>query len=150
MSIVKVLLLCLLSSALVAGCSSAARPVDVRDGDSCAHCRMKISNARLAAQIAAPGEEPLFYDDIGCLAKAIAAGRPSESAYVADHRTGAWVRAAAAVYTKVPSLETPMGSHVIAHADETSRRADPSAAAGTIMSAADVFGGRRAGEDDGE
>jgi copper chaperone NosL len=109
---------------------------------------MKISNVRFAAQIAAPGEEPLFYDDIGCLANAIAAGRSREFAYVADHRTRAWVPSATAVYTRVASLDTPMGSHIIAHADETSRRADPSAAGGTMVSSAEVFSGTR-GEDNG-
>lgn len=132
----------------VAGCSAAPRPVDVRDGDSCANCRMTISNVRVAAQIAAPGEEPLFYDDIGCLARAIAAGQPREFAYVAEHRTGAWVPAPAAVYTRVPTLATPMGSHVVAHADEASRHADPSAAGGTIVPAAEVFAARE-GEHDG-
>lgn len=149
MSLVKFLLFSLVSMAL-AGCSAASRPVAIRDGDSCAHCRMKVSDVRFAAQIAAPGEEPLFYDDIGCLAKALGAGRSSDFAYVADHRTREWVRAATAVYTRIPSLETPMGSHLIAHADETSRRADPSAAGGTVLSAKEVLAGGAHGDHDGE
>jgi copper chaperone NosL len=132
----------------LAGCAAGSRPVDVRDGDTCANCRMTISNVRVAAQIAVPGEEPLFYDDIGCLAHAIAAGRPREFAYVAEHRTRAWVPAAAAVYSRVPALATPMGSHIVAHADEASRNADPPAAGGTIVPAAEVFAARE-GEHDG-
>ena len=144
----KVLLFWMVLSLSLAGCSSTSTPVDLRDGDSCAHCRMKISNIRVAAQIAAPGEEPLFYDDIGCLARALAAGQSSEFAYVADHRTGLWVRAAAALYTRVPSLETPMGSHIVGHADDASRRADPEAVKGSIVSTAEVFD-RAGGENDG-
>ena len=56
----------------------------------------------------APGEEPRFFDDVGCLRDFLAArpARPArEVAYVADHRTKAWVRARAAVYARVPGLE---------------------------------------------
>jgi copper chaperone NosL len=122
-----------------AGCSAGSDPIDVRAGDTCAHCRMAVSNTRLAGQIVAPGEEPLFYDDIGCLAKAIAEGNTVDDAYVADHRTGEWVAASRAVFTRVPALETPMGSHLIAHATEESRTADPSSSGGIRLSAAEVF-----------
>ena len=40
-----------------------------------------------------------------------------------------------AVYTRVPGLETPMGSHVIAHADAASRDQDPDARGGTPVAA---------------
>ena len=145
----KRFILPVVASLSLAGCSTASRPVDVSDGDSCAHCRMKVSTPRLAAQIAEPGEEPLFYDDIGCLAKALAAVRPGDFVYVADHRTGEWVRAADAVFTRVPSLETPMGSHIVAHADEASRLSDPSAAGGTVMSIAEVLALAPRGDHDG-
>jgi copper chaperone NosL len=59
---------------------------------------------------------------------------------VADHRTRAWVPAAAAVFTRVPALQTPMGSHLVAHADAASRDADPDAAGGAAVSAAELFG----------
>ena len=121
------------------GCSSSSKPIDVRAGDTCAHCRMSVSDARFAGQVAAPGEEPLFYDDIGCLAQAVAAGKPLDHAYVADHRTREWVRATAATYTHVPALETPMSSHIIAHANDESRRADSAASGGKAMTAGDVF-----------
>jgi copper chaperone NosL len=107
---------------------------------------MTVSNARMAAQIAAPGEDPLFYDDIGCLVRAVAAGKPADHAYVADHRTGDWVRAQTAVYTHVPGLATPMGSHLIAHVDDESRRADSAAAAGKPMTPNEVFSGAATGD----
>jgi hypothetical protein len=104
---------------------------------------MSVSDPKVAGQIAAPGEEPLVYDDIGCLASAIAGGKTAEHAYVADHRTGAWVRTADAVFTEVPSLQTPMGSHLVAHASEASRGADAAAASGTRTSFADIVQSRR-------
>jgi copper chaperone NosL len=130
--------LALIAALAGTACSSAPRPAALSGGETCAHCRMVVSDARVAAQVAAPGEEALFYDDIGCLARAIAGGQPADSAYVADHRTGDWVKATTAVFTHVPALATPMGSHLIAHATEESRRAD-SAAAGKPMTFADVL-----------
>jgi copper chaperone NosL len=104
---------------------------------------MAASDARFAAQLVAPSEEPRFFDDIGCLGGWLAREKTVPTgavAYVADHRTRAWVRADRAVYTKAEAVETPMGSHLIAHADATSRDADPDARGGRTMSAADVFG----------
>ncbi len=104
---------------------------------------MAVSDARFAAQLAAPSEEPRFFDDVGCLATFLkSGGAPAKGqiAYVADHRTKAWVRASGAVYTKRAGLETPMGSGVIAHADAASRNADPDASGGTSASVRDVFG----------
>jgi copper chaperone NosL len=109
----------------------------------CGWCRMAVSDARFAAQLVSPSEEPRFFDDVGCLATFLkSGGAPAKGqiAYVADHRTKAWVRAAAAVYTKKPGLETPMGSGLITHADPASRDADPEAAGGAPASAGDIFG----------
>jgi copper chaperone NosL len=100
---------------------------------------MVVSDARFAGQIAAPGEEPLFYDDIGCLASAVAAGKSMEHAWVADHRTREWVPASRAVFTQVPGLETPMSSHLVAHTSEESRKADAAASGGRAMTSAEVF-----------
>jgi len=110
--------------------------------DACAWCRMAVSDVRFAAQLVAPAEEPRFFDDIGCLRDHLAAAKalpPQAAAYVADHRTKAWVPATSAVYTRVPGLSTPMGSRLIAHADAASREADPDARGGSGLSAADVF-----------
>jgi copper chaperone NosL len=134
------------SFALALGACSAGPPqpaaLDTKN-ELCAFCRMAISDARHAAQLVAPSEEPVFFDDIGCLAGHLRMKGPlrrGSVAYVADHRTKAWVEAARAVYTKVPGLETPMGSHLIAHADAASRDADPEAKGGTPLQASDVFG----------
>jgi copper chaperone NosL len=111
--------------------------------EQCAHCRMAVSDPRFAGQIVAPGELPRFFDDLGCLAGWVKeqGGALSEGAvaWVADHRTKAWVRADVAVYTRVPGLETPMGSHVIAHADAASRDQDPESRGGTPLPPAELF-----------
>jgi copper chaperone NosL len=115
--------------------------LDTRN-EQCASCRMAVSSAVFASQLVAPGELPRFFDDLGCLADYLKAGRSPKGAvaFVADHRTKAWVRADRAVYTKVPGLETPMGSHVIAHADTASRDQDPDARAGGPVAPTELFG----------
>ena len=103
---------------------------------------MAVSDARFASQLVAPGEIPRFFDDLGCLGAYLKGGSVPRGAlvYVADHRTKAWLRAEAAVYTRVPGLATPMSSHLIAHADEASRDADPDARGGSPARIDEVFG----------
>lgn len=133
-----------LFAALAAACGGGApepAALDTRN-EQCASCRMAVSDARFSSQLVAPGELPRFFDDIVCLADYLKAGKASAGAvaFVADHRTKAWVRADAAVYTRVPGLQTPMGSHVIAHADAVSKDGDPEARTGTPVAAAELFG----------
>ena len=115
--------------------------LDTRN-EQCATCRMAVSSAAFASQLVAPGELPRFFDDLGCLGSYLKGARvpPGAVAFVADHRTKQWVRADRAVYTRVPGLETPMGSHVIAHADAASRDQDPLARGGSPVTAAELFG----------
>jgi len=115
--------------------------LDTRN-EQCASCRMAVSSAVFASQLVAPGELPRFFDDLGCLGDFLKAGKAPEGAvaFVADHRTKAWVRADRAVYTRVPGLETPMGSHVIAHADTASHDGDPDARTGVPVAPSELFG----------
>ena len=139
----------LLSSSVLLACGGAPGPavLDTKT-EMCASCRMPVSDASLATQLVAPGEEPKFFDDLGCVRDFL--GRAPASAgtvaFVADHRTKKWVRASAAVYTRA-GLATPMGSHWIAHADAASRDADPASAGGTSVPGREIFGA--AGPPDG-
>lgn len=131
----------------LAGCGSGPLPPAMLDarGDACASCRMAVSSAGVVAQLVAPGEDPRFFDDIGCLASFLN-DHPEQPAgaiaYVADHRTRTWVRADAALYTRVPDLETPMGSHLVAHVDGQSRQSEALTARGSVAAHAEVFGAR--------
>jgi len=125
-------------------CASGPPPPATLDtrSDTCRNCRMVVSDRHFAAQIVASGEEPAFFDDLGCLRAYLERqGTPAGAVvYVADHRTGDWVPAPSAVYTKVNGLETPMGGGMTAHADEASRKADPAAAGGSDVPRSDVMG----------
>ena len=129
----RVLLVAGLLAATACGSSRPAPATLDSRNDLCASCRMAVSSVRFAAQIAAPGEEPLFFDDLGCLVTYLNQRpvlSPQAVAYVADHRSGAWVAAASATITRVDGLSTPMGSHLVAHDTPASRDADPAARAG--------------------
>jgi copper chaperone NosL len=129
--------------ALVACASGPPAPagLDPRS-EACASCRMAVSEARFASQLVGGSELPRFFDDLSCLGSFVRAGRtpPGAVAFVADHRTRAWIRADQAVYTRVASLATPMASHVVAHADAASRDQDPAARGGAPVAAAEIFG----------
>ena len=134
----------LLAVPVAFACTGGARepaPLDTRN-EQCASCRMAVSSAVFASQLVAPGELPRFFDDLGCLADYLKAGKAPRGAmaFVADHRTKDWVRADHAVYTRVPGLETPMGSHVIAHAGPASRDQDADARGGAPVTATELFG----------
>ncbi len=133
-----------LVAALASACASGPvepAALDTRN-ETCASCRMSISDPRVAAQVAAPGEVERFFDDIGCLATFVKAGRAPAGAvaFVADHRTKAWVRAERAVYVRVPGLNTPMGSHLLAFESADSRDRDETARGGAAVAPADIFG----------
>ena len=128
---------------LAAACAAGPPgPASLQPGVSCAHCRMTVLDQRLSAQIVAPGDDPLFFDDIGCLAEYLKNHRPPADAraYVADHTSGAWIPANGAAFSRSTLVATPMGSHIIAHTDEAARHADSAAETAGPLSVDDVFG----------
>ncbi len=121
-------------------CSGAITPpAELQPGESCRLCRMVVSDRRFAAQLGAA--EPLFFDDIGCMQNYLKKNAaPDATPYVADHRTREWVPAAEASYERCPSVETPMGSHLVAHRDAASARLDTVPGTCTAVTAASIFG----------
>jgi len=116
---------------LGAGCARAGvEPELLAVGqESCAFCRMNVSQPEYASQLLVPGDLPKFFDDLGCLHAYLASTTPGPEGgviFVTDHRTRAWVRADAAVYSRAPAVATPMASHVVAHATTDSQDADTS------------------------
>lgn len=139
----RVALACAASLVAVAcaGAGMAPATLDVRH-DTCSHCRMAVSSQAFAAQIIAPGEEPRFFDDVGCLRAYLEQGAtpaPRSVAFVASYRTHEWVPAREAVYLKDDTIETPMGFHYVAFASE-SERAAAASRGGSRLGPDDVFG----------
>jgi copper chaperone NosL len=143
----RLALVAALAAAACGGGAAQPAPLDTRN-EQCRACRMSVSDARFASQVVAPGEEAVFFDDLGCLKTYLeseATLPPGLVVFVADHRTKEWIRADQAVFSRVRGLETPMGSELIAHATEASRDADPAAATGERVALADVVPARALG-----
>jgi copper chaperone NosL len=131
---------------VMAACAVQNRPASlVRGRDTCAQCRMVIVSQATAGQIVAPGDEPRFFDEIACLRDYLADSAhtfPDDAVlYVADHRTGDWVEASVAVFTRT-TMATAMASGLIAHASVASREADPAATNGTLVARSVALGPR--------
>jgi copper chaperone NosL len=103
---------------------------------------MLVSDLHTAAQLVAPGEDPLFFDDLGCLGRYLREHppRPGAMVYVADHRTGNWVPAREAVYVLQPRASTPMGSHLLGYGSPASRDSDPVAQGGRATPVSEILG----------
>jgi hypothetical protein len=113
--------------------------------EACRFCRMTGSDGRAAGQLVAPGDEALFFDDIGCLRDHLARTPAAAGAvaFVTSFATGQWVRADAAVFVEQPSVATPMASHLIAFRSVAERDADPMGRTGQPRTVETVFAGSR-------
>lgn len=132
---------------VAAGCRGGAPgPVAIDTAhDACRFCRMVISDPSTAAELVAPFEEPVLFDDLGCLKGYLESGPSIPSGtrtFVTDHRTGEFVAAERAVYARHDVATTPMGSRVFAHRDEASRASDAGLAGARPVPIEEVFGGR--------
>jgi len=106
---------------LLAACSEPPEPAELAfDSESCAFCRMVISDRRFPSQIVSPGRDPLFFDDLDCLAKHIAAHPLPDDAvvFVTDYKTSTWIGARDASFYRCPNMASPMSSGVIATAKD--------------------------------
>lgn len=107
------------AAGLTASCAAPnARPI-AYGKEQCRHCHMTIANSRFAAELVTAKGLVLVFDDVGCLAAYIASGKvqPSEvrSIFVNDFlHPDTMLATRDAIYLKVDSLQTPMGSHLVA------------------------------------
>lgn len=110
---------------------------------------MAVSDRRFAAQIVAPGEEALFFDDLGCLRDYLSASGNTVSdgavVFVADHRTAEWVDARQALFTRRESVATPMASGLMAHRDTSSLKEDREAQGAVAVAPGEILFGRGTG-----
>lgn len=136
----RALLATALAGTIACGGTMAPAALDTTH-DTCASCRMVVSDWRLASQVVAAGEEPRFFDDLACLREYLGSHEQADAAvFVADHRTGDWTAAMDAVFSRLTQSATPMASGFVAHASAASREADASASNSRPVSLDDVFG----------
>ncbi len=107
------------AAGFAASCGApAARPI-AYGKEVCRHCHMTIADARFAAQLVTVKGMVYVFDDVGCLAAFVESGKvPAaevHSMWVNDFlHPDASLEARDAAYLRVDSLQTPMGSHLVA------------------------------------
>lgn len=108
--------------------------------DTCATCRMHLARSGFAAQMRDAAGALTRYDDVGCLVRAIlAAHREVPAAWVEDHAGGGFVPLLAAHLVHADGTQTPMGSGLVAFADEAVARAHARDHRGRVMAFEDVL-----------
>lgn len=105
--------------ALAAACAGPGpRPIAYGQ-EVCRHCHMTIADPRFAGELVTRRGRVQVFDDVGCLAAFAAEGSvPAgevHSLWVQDFlHPDSLLDARTAVYLRVDSLQTPMGSHLVA------------------------------------
>jgi copper chaperone NosL len=109
----------------LAACSGGGlEPVPVPlDRAHCARCDMILSSDRNAAQAVSAAEDPLFYDDIGCLARDRRVPGPDTRLYVRGSGADGWLAVDSAWFARPPGADTPMGYGVLAYETAAAARA---------------------------
>jgi copper chaperone NosL len=99
--------------AALAGClpGDRDRPPSFRLGEeSCAQCRMIISDERFAAALASEAGEPLKFDDVGCLVlHEQGLRRSGTTLWVHEYLGSAWVKADDVWFVHSRRIASPMG-----------------------------------------
>lgn len=132
---------CLAAVAVLALAPAACgvRPAHVHLGaDECAHCRMVITDRRFAAQLLTDRGRAYLFDSIECLAAFARSGQvPEERAHsllVTDFPSAdGWIDARTATFLRSPSVQSPMGSGLTAHATEHGAREHQRLVGGEIL-----------------
>lgn len=109
---------------LAAACQRALLPQPIPlDRVNCARCAMLVSDTASGAEVVFTDSDPLYYDDVGCLASAeIKTGEPFEL-WVEVDGGSSWKKAREAFYAKPADSRTPMGYGVIAFSSSEKARA---------------------------
>ena len=108
----------LLALTLVA-CSGKPEPIEY-GRESCAFCKMAITDPRFAAEIVTKKGKVYKFDSIECMIAATLDGTvdPAEVKryWVKDFETREWVDAERALFLQSPKMRSPMGVNLVAFA----------------------------------
>lgn len=110
-------------------------PEPIRYGrDTCAHCRMHLSQPGFGGELRDHTGALTKYDDIGCLLRAmLALHREVPEAWVEDHGGNGFVPLLGAVLVRSKRLETPMGYGIVAFAGADAARQFSAADGGGVV-----------------
>jgi copper chaperone NosL len=133
-----------LALAPLAACGPAG-PRAIRIGEEeCAHCRMRISEERFAAQLLSDRGRSWTFDSIECMVRWTGDGAelPEDRVagwWVTDFEApGRWLDATRAAYLRSDGLRSPMGLGLSAYAAAPAARAQQGAHGGDVLDWAGV------------
>jgi copper chaperone NosL len=92
--------------------------------DACAECKMIISDETFAAELQTRTEEPLLFDDLGCLLKRAASTSPDPSGVFARTAGGNWLDGQHAWIAHSRAISSPMGYGLAAFPTRESAEAE--------------------------
>jgi copper chaperone NosL len=128
-----------LAGLLLAGCSAGPRPIRYGE-DECAHCRMRIMDARYGAEAVTTRGRQLPMDSVECLVRWIEAGaEPARSLWVTDFRQpNRLIAAESAAYLLSEHLPSPMGAGLTAFATRAAAETSARDYAGRVLNWPDL------------
>ncbi len=107
--------------------------------DTCAQCRMHLTEPGFAGELRDGRGRLTKYDDVGCLVRAMRGMREEmPGAWVEDHASGGFVPLLGAHLVRTGGGRTPMASGVVAFADEDAARRFVGAQGGEIVTLEDL------------
>ncbi len=122
---------------LTSGCQrDTPQPAPLPSGQAaCAECQSVIHEPRFAAQYQVGDEAPRFFDDPGCLIRALRReASPPKAVYFRDHDSERWLPAAEVWFARTPQSKSPHGYGWAAFADfAAAQNAVTSAGGGEIL-----------------
>jgi copper chaperone NosL len=109
--------------------------------DTCATCRMHLSQPGFAGELRDRLGTLTKYDDLGCMLRAMIASRGEIlEAWVEDHERGELVPLLTATLVRSPNTHTPMGYGVVAFAAPTAGQEYASGHGGEVVRLEDLVG----------
>ncbi len=137
MRLLSIVVAAVLIATLTSACQrDAPQPAPLPSGEAaCAECQSGIKEPRFAAQYQLGDGAPRFFDDPGCLIRALRReAAPPAAVYFRDHDSDRWLPAAEAWFARTPETKSPHGYGWAAFADfAAAQNAVTSAGGGEIL-----------------
>lgn len=128
---------------LLAACQEPpAKPIDVREQDVCARCKMPIADVRYAAELIDKAGAPHKFDEIGCLVNYIKLKHPKRDfrgTFVMDYDQKQWLKSDEAFFVRSEQIRTPMSGGIVAFHDKGRADGVASQFQGQVLRFDDLF-----------
>ncbi len=136
-------LLFVFAALVLAACQAPpANPVDIRELDTCARCKMAISDVRYAAEVIDKAGAPHKFDDIACMVGYIKSKQPRRdyrASYVMDYDTKQWLKTEEASFVRGDQIRTPMSGGIVAFREKTRADSVASTFTGQVLAFEDLL-----------